>query len=254
MRAWASADQVVDLGGVEPRRPVVAASRRQRELAADHAGVERLAVLAQSLDVERQGLLGAAVASSRSWPCAESWGSTSTIQLVQLCDARRRARSLEVHVEQPSCLRLRPREQVAVAVKRRRDARVAEKGRESLGVDAGGDEVAGAGVAALVKADRFEPSLVPRVLSPSVDRTGMEGLGRGRGRTRARRLAWSSAGARSAAPEGPTRSERDASPLGSSARRSRPSDRGFAPRRSFLRRGRRRSQASARSSPRRSPP
>lgn len=40
------------------RRPVVSDSRRQCELAANHAELKRAAVLAQALDIERQRLLG----------------------------------------------------------------------------------------------------------------------------------------------------------------------------------------------------
>jgi hypothetical protein len=46
---------------------------------------------------------------------------------------------------------------VPVAIQRDGDARVAEEDREGLRVDAGGDEVAGAGMPTLVEADGREP-------------------------------------------------------------------------------------------------
>src|SRR5881227_3234395 len=64
---------------------------------------------------------------------------------------------------------------MAIAVEGRRDIGVAHVGREGLCIDAGGDEVARARMAALVEADRLKPGLPPGPLCSLIDCARREG-------------------------------------------------------------------------------
>lgn len=80
---------------------------------------------------------------------------------------------IEIGVQHRSRFDLAARHQVAVAVERDRDRRVAEVGAQGLGIESGGDSDAGEGMATLVEAEQFEARLLPARMDAAAQDAGV---------------------------------------------------------------------------------
>lgn len=85
----------------------------------------------------------------------------------------RKALLCQVGVQHRSRFDLAPRHQVAVAVERDRDRRVAEISAQGLGIQPGGDADAGVGMATLVEAEGFEARLFPARVGATTQDAGV---------------------------------------------------------------------------------